>query len=76
MRLHLKGLEGIQVSSGMVAFDATVSSHTGDKPQVRQSKEGKEDSPLDSTSPLWMEIRMVGGDGKTAKDIPLFSDRL
>ena len=47
-----------------------MSSHDG-KQRVRLWKDGKEDSPLDSNSPLWMEIRMVGGDGKPAKEIPL-----
>ena len=38
---------------------------------VRLWKDGKEDAPLDAKSPYWMEIRIVGGDGKPAKEIPL-----
>ena len=34
-------------------------------------KDGKEDVPLDAKSPFWMEIRMVDGDGKPTKVIPL-----
>ena len=68
LRLHLKGLENFQVSNGKVTLAAAVSSQDG---KVRLWKDSKEDSPLDSTSPFWMELRMVGGDGKPAKDIPL-----
>jgi len=70
LRLHLMGLESFRASNGEVTLDAAVSSHD-DKQRVRLWEDGKEDSPLDSKSPLRMEIRMVGGDGKPAKDIPL-----
>jgi hypothetical protein len=42
--------------------------------KVRIWKDGKEDAPLDAKSPYWMQIRMVGGDGKPAKTIPLRDD--
>lgn len=71
IRLYLLGLESFQVSNGKISLDAAVSSHTDDKQRVRLWKNGDEDSPLDSKSPCWMEIRMVGGDGKPAKAIPL-----
>ena len=32
---------------------------------------GKEDAPLDEKSPLWTDIRIVGSDGKPAKELPL-----
>jgi hypothetical protein len=34
-------------------------------------KDGKEDAPLDEKSPLWTDIRIVGGDGEPAKELPL-----
>ncbi len=70
LRLHLQGLESFKASNGKVTLDAAVSSHD-DKQRVRLWKDGKEDCPLDAKSPFWMEIRMVGGDGKPAKNIPL-----
>lgn len=70
LRLHLKGLSSFRASNGKVTLDAAVSSHD-DKQRVRRWKDGKENSPLDSNSPLWMEIRLVGGDGKPTKEIPL-----
>lgn len=68
LRLHLKGLENFQVSNGKVKLEASVSSQDG---TVRLWKDGKEDAPLDAKSSLWMEVRMVGDDGKPTKAIPL-----
>ena len=69
LRLHLKGLESFRSSNGRTTLDAAVSSD--DKQRVRLWKDGDEKSLLDSKSPFWMEIRMVGSDGKPAKSIPL-----
>ena len=70
LRLHLKGLENFRVSNGKVRLDAAVSAQEG-KPKVRLWKDGKEDAPLDEKSPFWADIRIVGGDGKPATEIPL-----
>ena len=68
LRLHLKGLENFKVSNGTITLEAAVSSQDG---KVRIWKDGKEDSPLDSRSPSWTEIRMVGNDGKPKNTIPV-----
>jgi hypothetical protein len=68
LRLHLKGLENFKVSTGKVSLEAAVSSQDS---IVRLWKDGKEDSPLDSKSPYWTEIRLVGNDGKPKNTIPL-----
>jgi hypothetical protein len=68
LRLHLKGLENFRASNGKIILDAAVSSQNG---SVRLWKDGDENAPLNAKSPLWMEIRMVGGDGKATKEIPL-----
>jgi hypothetical protein len=70
MRLHLKGLESFRASNGKVTLDAAVSIQEGKK-QVRVWQGGKEDDPLDEKSPLWMDVRIVGGDGKPARELPL-----
>jgi hypothetical protein len=70
LRLHLKGLSNFRASNGKVRVDAAVSIEEG-KAKVRMWKDGKEDSPLDEKSPLWTDIRIVGGDGKPAKELPL-----
>ena len=68
LRLHLKGLENLKISNGKIALDAAVSTQES---IVRLWKDGKEDSPLDSSSQYWMEIRLLGKDGKPTKGIPL-----
>jgi hypothetical protein len=70
LRLHLKGLEHFRASNGKVTLSAAVSIQDGKK-QVRLWQDGKEDAPLDRKSPLWADIRIVGGDGKPAKALPL-----
>jgi hypothetical protein len=68
LRLHLKGLENMKISNDKVTIEAAVSSQDG---QVRLWKDGKEDSLLDSKSPYWTEVRIVGKDGKPKTKIPL-----
>jgi len=68
LRLHLKGLESFRVSNGKARLDAAVSSQTG---KVRIWKDGNEDAPLGEKSPFWTDIRIVGGDGKPAQELPL-----
>jgi hypothetical protein len=70
LRLHVKGLESFRVSNGKVTVNAAVSSQDG-KLLVRIWKNGNEDAPLDQKSRLWMDIRIVGGDGKPTKELPL-----
>jgi hypothetical protein len=68
LRLHLKGLESFRASNDKVTLAAAVSSQNG---KVRMWIDGKEDDPLDQKSPFWTAIRIVAGDGKVAKGIPL-----
>jgi hypothetical protein len=70
LRLHLKGLESFRASNGLVTVGAAVGIQEG-KSKVRLWQDGKEDAALDEKSPLWADIRIVGGDGKPAKDLPL-----
>ena len=71
LRLHLKGLESFRASTGKVTLDAAVSSQKEGNEKVRIWKDGKEDDPLDEKSRFWMGIRILTGDGKPAKQIPL-----
>jgi hypothetical protein len=68
LRLHLKGLEGLKISCGMITMEAAVSSQDY---TVRLWEDGKEDSPLDSKSQYWMEILLISKDGKPTKGMPL-----
>ena len=67
LRLHLKGLEGLKISNGKITLEAAVSTQGG---TVRLWEDGKEDSPFDSGSSYWTEIRLIGKDGKPTKGVP------
>ena len=66
----LKGLESFRASNGKVTLHAAVSGHAGEL-KTRLWKDGKEDTPLDEKSVFWMAIRILGSDGKAAKQLPL-----
>jgi len=68
LRLHLKGLENFKVTNGNVTLEAALSSQDG---KVRIWKDSMEDQSLDARHPYWMDIRMIGKDGKPVKTIPL-----
>ncbi|HEV3259798.1 MAG TPA: hypothetical protein VG013_23220 [Gemmataceae bacterium] len=70
LRLRLKGLSSFRASNGKVTVDAAVSMQEG-KTKVRLWQDGKDDAPLNEKSPLWADIRIVGGDGRPAKELPL-----
>jgi len=70
LRLHLKGLSNFRASTGKVRVDAAVGIQEA-KVKVRLWKDGNEDAPLDEKNPLWTNIRIIGVDGKPAKELPL-----
>ena len=70
LRLHLKGLESFKASTGKVRLDVAVSIQDG-KPKTRLWKDGQENAALDEKNPLWMPIRILGGDGKPTTELPL-----
>jgi hypothetical protein len=67
LRLNLKGLESFKASNGKVTLEAAVSNQL----KVRQWKDGKEGDELDAKSAHWMDVSIIGADGKPAKQIPL-----
>jgi len=70
LRLHLKSLENFKVTNGKVTLEGSASLRDG-KAEGRVWKDGKEDSPLDAKSPYWIDVRILGDDGKAAKEIPV-----
>ncbi len=69
-RLHLKGLENVKASNGKTTIEGSASIQDG-KPKTRLWKDGRENAPLDDTSPFWIAIRILETDGAAAKAIPL-----
>ena len=74
LSLHLKGLENFKVTNGKVTVNAAVSSHNNTQ-SVRLWQDDKEGVPLNSKSPFWMKIRILGDDGNRAQTIPLVNGR-
>ena len=70
LRLHLKGLENFKVTGGKVKLEGSASLRDG-KPLVRLWTDSKEDAPPDARSPYRMEVRILGADGKPAKEMAL-----
>ena len=71
LRLHLKGLENFRASNGKVTLDAAVSSQGGqDEGAHVEGRQGGR-SRWTRKARFWTDIRIVGGDGKPAKEIPL-----
>ena len=70
LKLHLKGLENLVVSNGKVKLNVAVSSQDG-KLRVRLWKDDKEAEQLDQKSPYWIDIRIIGADGKPAQELPV-----
>ena len=70
LRLHLRGLESLEISNGEITLRAAASSQDGEQP-VRLWKDGQEEVPLDSQSPYWMEVEMIGVDGQLTTVVPL-----
>lgn len=68
LRLHLSGLEGFKASNGNTTIEAAVSSQNG---QVRTWKDGSKETPLNKESPYWLQVRMIGNDGKQTKTLPI-----
>ncbi len=62
-----EGTGRLKISKGKITLEAAMSTQDG---TVRLWEDGKEDSPLESGSPYWMEIRLIGKDGKPVKGVP------
>ena len=70
IHLHLKGLESFSISCGTITLRAAISSNNEGQ-KIRVWKDNQEEDLLNPKNPLFPDIRMMGGDGKIAKEIPL-----
>jgi hypothetical protein len=67
LQWRLKGLESFKLSAGQLKLEGSISSQNGD---LRLWKDGKEDAPLNSKDPSWIEILMKNADGNPVKTVP------
>jgi len=70
VRLYLKGLESFRVTSGKVALEASVLSHSGHRRLLHLRKDGREGPQLDKKSPYWTTIDAFDAGGKPIKGLP------
>jgi hypothetical protein len=70
LRLYLKGLEGFRASNGKITLNAEVTKQDG-KLKTRLWKDKETSAALNEKSPFWMNIRIIGADGKPSGEIPL-----
>jgi hypothetical protein len=71
LRLRLHGLERLQIGNGKELITASISSN-GDHPTILSlMEEGKEEVPIDRSSPFWTEIRILDAQDHPAGKIPL-----
>ncbi|MBM4041158.1 MAG: hypothetical protein FJ290_21870 [Planctomycetes bacterium] len=70
LRLHLRGLEALNIAAGDLRLSTSLPSYTGGTRLYRVSKEGDEGLKVDKDSPYWMDIQVFGLDGKPIKGLP------
>jgi hypothetical protein len=70
VRLHLGGLECFAVTSGKTRLTTSVASHGGHAKRLHVDQDGT-DREVETGSPYWTEVKVVGADGKPALDYPV-----
>jgi hypothetical protein len=70
VRLHLRGLEYLQIKNGKRSLHAVVGIRDK-QPEVRLWKDQDEEHPLTRTDPFWMTIHIRKNDGSPAHQLPL-----
>lgn len=73
LRLHLGGLESLEIKAGKVALFASVPSHSGHKCLLEIDAGGKR-RVAEKTDPLWARIRIVDAKGKDIDKLPVPED--
>ncbi len=70
VRARLGGLEQFAISSGKLKLSGSVLSHSGNRQLLHLWTDGKEGPQLHKDSKYWMDIRMLGADGKDVNGLP------
>lgn len=69
VRIHLSGLESLQISNGKVTLFGSVLSHSGHMRLLEIEEAGKK-KQAGKSDPLWMNIRMLDAQGKDIDHLP------
>jgi hypothetical protein len=70
LRIRLRGLESLTISSGGVEWKVSVLSHGAHETLLSVVRDGKEEKVTDSASPYWTTVRKTGADGKPVAGLP------
>ena len=70
LQMHLKGLENLSITNSKLTLHTSISSSDG---KQRLWKDKEEHVTLDSKSPFWFEVKILGQEHKPAPTIPLQS---
>jgi hypothetical protein len=71
LRIHLKGLESLSLTSGNLKLSASVASHSGNpRTLTLLRKQAKDAPPLTKDSPYWTDIVTLDAKGKPVSGLP------
>ena len=71
LRVHLRGLESLGITTGDLKLSASVASHSGNpRTLILAKKDGKDSPPLAKDSPYWMDILALDAKGKPVNGLP------
>lgn len=71
VRLRLRGLESLTITSGHVSLGVSVSSSPPHEVRLHVSETGqKQEQPIDRHSRYWTDVRVLDADGKPARGLP------
>jgi len=69
VRLHLSSMESLQISSGQFTLFGSVLSHRGHR-RLLEIEEAGQKREAGKDDPLWINIRMLDGQGKDIQHLP------
>ena len=70
VRLYLRGLESLHVTSGARRLDMSVLSHSGHRQLLHLRKDGREGPQLKESSPYWTKVDVFDAEGKPIQGLP------
>ncbi|MCE9518147.1 MAG: hypothetical protein K8R87_01045 [Verrucomicrobia bacterium] len=70
VRLHLSGLESLRMSNGKVTLSGSVVSQSGHM-RLLEIEESDKKREADKNDPLWVNIRMLDGQGNEIDRLPV-----
>jgi hypothetical protein len=71
LRIHLRGLESLSLTSGDLKLSASVASHSGNpRTLILLKKQAQDAPPLTKDSPYWTDLLTLDAKGKSVSGLP------